>query len=426
MPCGAPDQHAVTASPQEVLQGQDAKVTVLVRLEPCYPDESSSHDVVLYARPAGTGAEPSVVAAGRTGSDGTVTFNVRPQSGTEYSDLESFAPQQNGPRVVTVKVGGGRRLAAQDRYGTAGVVAQAAGFDAADTATVLVRGDDFADALAGSAAAALGDGGPLLLTQKTVLPEATKLAMSQLDMQEVTILGGTSAVGPEVEAELRSRGINPTRISGTNRYETARAVARSVLASGGSALVNGKRTIFVVNGSSFGDAITLGPMAYSTRSPVLLVQHNAIPSATSAALEDATAAGKPYEQAVIVGGTAVVSDEVASALAGRGLTIVRLAGVDRAATSAVVAEFGLSTLEWISSHVNIARGDAFADALAGGPHAGQERAPILLARAPDTLTESVRAYLEDNASAITSIDVLGGSNAISDPLIARVREAAGV
>lgn len=105
-PCGQPDQHSVSAEPTSISSGATTTVTVLRRLEPCHPDESRSHEVTLYGRPAETQAEPTVVATGHTDSQGRVEFVHAPARSTEYSDLPDFRTDANGPRVVRVVVDG--------------------------------------------------------------------------------------------------------------------------------------------------------------------------------------------------------------------------------------------------------------------------------------------------------------------------------
>ena len=105
-PCGQPDQHSVTAEPTSIDSGATTTVTVVRRLEPCYPDESRSHEITLYGRPAGSQAEPTVVATGRTDSSGRVAFAHAPERSTDYSDLPDFREFANGPRVARVVVDG--------------------------------------------------------------------------------------------------------------------------------------------------------------------------------------------------------------------------------------------------------------------------------------------------------------------------------
>ena len=106
VPCGQPDQHSVSAEPTNISSGATTTVTVLRRLEPCYSAESRSHEVTLYGRPAGSQAEPTVVATGRTDSQGRVEFAAAPPRSTDYSDLPNFEAFANGPRVVRVIVDG--------------------------------------------------------------------------------------------------------------------------------------------------------------------------------------------------------------------------------------------------------------------------------------------------------------------------------
>jgi hypothetical protein len=105
-PCGQPDQHSVSADPTSISSGSTTTVTVVRRLEPCYSDESRSHEVTLYARPAGTQAEPTVVATGHTDSQGRVEFVHAPAQTIEYSDAPDLQVYANGPRVVQVTVDG--------------------------------------------------------------------------------------------------------------------------------------------------------------------------------------------------------------------------------------------------------------------------------------------------------------------------------
>ena len=74
--------------------------------------------------------------------------------------------------------------------------------------------------------------------------------------------------------------------------------------------------------------------------------------------------------------------------------------------------------------MNLARGDGFADALAGGPHGGEERAPILLTASVDDLTTATRDFLRSRAGTISSIDVLGDTTAVSDAVVEQARTAA--
>jgi hypothetical protein len=51
--------------------------------------------------------------------------------------------------------------------------------------------------------------------------------------------------------------------------------------------------------------------------------------------------------------------------------------------------------------VTLARGDAFADALAGAAYAGKSGFPLLLTAGPTTLGPATRAYLQAGAGRTT-------------------------
>jgi putative cell wall-binding protein/cell wall-associated NlpC family hydrolase len=85
-----------------------------------------------------------------------------------------------------------RRLAGASRYATAALVAASA-FPTASR-TYLATGSGFADALAGGPAAAAVRA-PVLLTQPGCLPAEPAAQLARLDPSQVTLLGGTGALG---------------------------------------------------------------------------------------------------------------------------------------------------------------------------------------------------------------------------------------
>jgi putative cell wall-binding protein len=89
------------------------------------------------------------------------------------------------------------RISGQDRYETSAKVAELLPNISAFVAT----GTNFADALSGSVLAAMY-GEPIILTRPTGLSEEAKAFFNNNRVIDYTILGGTSAVGPQVENEL--------------------------------------------------------------------------------------------------------------------------------------------------------------------------------------------------------------------------------
>ena len=306
-----------------------------------------------------------------------------------------------------------RRLSGADRYATAAAVALADRSSAA--VAVLARGDDPADALAGSTLAGAVDG-PVLLTPQDRLDPSTADALTRLGVDEVRVLGGPAAVGEPVLAELRRRGLAVSRVAGSDRYATAQAVAQACGAECG----DGDRTALLVNGTRPADAAAASPVAAGETAPLLLTETDRVPAATLSALEDAGTT-----TVLVVGGPAVVSEAVVSSLRSRGLTVRRFAGSSRQGTAAVLARYARDELGWPVEAVVLSRGDALADALAGGPLAGRAQAPLLLT-AGTSLGEPARIFLEESRPTGSRLDVLGGANAVPQAVVEAALRALGV
>jgi putative cell wall-binding protein len=310
----------------------------------------------------------------------------------------------------------GDRIAGINRYGTAAAVAGQDDFAGATTA-ILATGETFPDALAASGLAGANDPAPIILTQSDTYTSETQEALNNLtSVTDVIIVGGTAAVSQDVQDAVEADGFTVSRVAGNDRYETAAAIASE---SGAAGALGGLTTALVATGTGFADALAGGPLSYAAGVPILLVTPDSIPSATSDAIADLG-----IEQAVILGGTAAVSDDVAAQLEdATGNPSVRVAGVNRFATAAAVGEYEISELGWGPTEVLLASGLNFPDALSGGPLGGERNAPILLTASLPAETE---AFLDDHSDTIADITALGGTGVIDDETLADAETAAEV
>ena len=312
-----------------------------------------------------------------------------------------------------------------DRYATAADAALT-GFGSADT-VILTRGEGptadqgFADALAGNyLAGALG--APVLLTRTGALPAATAQAIDQLGATSVIILGGTGAVSQAVQDQLEAQDYAVERLEGPTRYATAAAVARFATEQGeGIGTYQERTTGVLVNGERFADALAAGPISYAAGFPLLLTQGDNLPNETRAVIAELQ-----LEQIIIVGGTGAVSAGVETAVEGIvGAPAVRLDGtgipldpgqaafpLDRFATARSVADFAYEELGFDRDFADLARGDAFADALAAGAVSGASLTPLLLAT-PGLLPRVTEDLFRDNCATLTDGYLYGGTGAIS-------------
>jgi putative cell wall-binding protein len=322
------------------------------------------------------------------------------------------APTPTATAATSVSVS---RMAGPTRYETAADVALGSFTSAADA--VLARGDLFPDALAAAYLAGAVDA-PILLTPPHELHPAAASALERLGVHHVWLAGDETALGPEVAAELDRRGISHDRVGGVTRYDTAAQVAEAQPDSVGTLGSRG-RTALVASGENFPDALAAGPLSYGARFPLLLTERQQLPGATQEALSRLA-----IRHVVIVGGPNAISLSVDDTLRANGITVQRVGGADRTQTAALLAWFGRDLLGWPLTHANLARGDAFPDAVAGAPHAGREHAPILLTAGPSTLGRSTQAFLNANITTIETLHAFGDATAISDQTLDAARAAA--
>lgn len=159
------------------------------------------------------------------------------------------------------------RIAGDSRFSTAAMVAARIGASAA----VVVEGRNVSplrgwpDAVAASAWAAQ-TGRAILLVEQDRLPEATARAVTDLSLDDLTVVGGEVAVSSDVEADLGDLSRTVTRIDGDTRYATSAMVAARSVADG-TTLDN----LWIATGTSFPDALAAGPAAALTSGALVLV-----------------------------------------------------------------------------------------------------------------------------------------------------------
>ena len=163
------------------------------------------------------------------------------------------------------------RVAGQTRYETSLVAAE---INPKSSDTVIVAtGGNYADALSVSPYA-FASGSPVVLCDKSsgLTPGAIDTIHSKAYSKAV-IVGGSAAVPASVERQLSSAGVkNITRLSGATRYETSTKIADFELKSGLGFTMDG---VMLATGNNFPDALSAGPLAGRSRSPLLLVDPGA-------------------------------------------------------------------------------------------------------------------------------------------------------
>ena len=274
------------------------------------------------------------------------------------------------------------RFAGADRFATAAAISADAFSNNQADAVVLARADNYPDALVGAPLAAAKNA-PLLFTSGVTLPAITKAEIQRVlaTGKTVYLLGGAAAIPNQIVAQLTALGYSPIRIAGADRFATAVAVAD---------VLGDPTTVLLASGSGFADALAAGPAAAHVHG-VILLTGNPMPSETVAYL--AAHVGKVYG----IGGPAAAVDWFATPIV----------GPDRFATAVLVAQQFFSA----PTHVGVASGATFPDALAAGAFMARIDGPLLLTT-PTALSAYPLTYISSETP-ITSANIFGGAAALS-------------
>ncbi|CAN5357771.1 hypothetical protein BH23ACT9_BH23ACT9_37840 [soil metagenome] len=257
----------------------------------------------------------------------------------------------------------------------------------------------FADALASGTLQ--GDDTPLLLTGTTALRADVASEIDRLGARRVTILGGTAAIAQSVEDRLTDIGLDVTRLAGTNRFETAVAIADEVPDATTAIVARG----FAAGGDdtqAFADALAAGAWAAENGWPIYLTNSEELTPSTRDAL-----ANSDIEQVMLLGGEAAITPQVQTDLEALGLDVERVAGANRFDTAtAIAAARGFDDAD-DTSRVILVEGqadDAWAGGFSAAAHGAAIPAPVVLANG-ETLPPATQAFLSTASFAVDATDV---------------------
>ncbi|WP_052460575.1 cell wall-binding repeat-containing protein [Microbacterium gorillae] len=288
------------------------------------------------------------------------------------------------------------RIAGVDREATA-VAASKAAWPKGNSTVFLAASGDYPDALA-AAATAGRLGAALLLTGPDRVSATVSAELQRLNPSRVVVIGGEGVISTNATAAVRSAlpKAQLSRVSGADRYETA----REVLAYAGKTA-----TVYVVTGLDFPDALSASAAAGATKSAVVLVNGSQtdIRSSLVKTLRSVGAAN-----IILVGGEGVLPSGIAVAFKKQGFAVSRLAGVDRYDTNRVVNDrvFTGSRVKAI-----VATGMDFPDALAGSALATTRNVPLLLSKT-GCMMQSTREYTSAHGTKLLTL--MGGEAVLSD------------
>jgi len=171
------------------------------------------------------------------------------------------------------------------------------------TQVILASSTSFPDALSASApAATLGI--PILLTEQSKLPDATKQLLKDFEVTKTIIVGGKFAISTSFDAKggpLESYG--PLRLAGETKYDTMLQIVKY--------FNQDPKVIVIATGETFPDGLSGGAFAALTGSPMILIPKAGLNTDTRTYLKGLC--GKT-RSAYILGGTGVIPSTIAKTI----------------------------------------------------------------------------------------------------------------
>ena len=291
-----------------------------------------------------------------------------------------------------------KRLYGKGRYDTMKAIVDE-GFKATGGTVIVATGEDYKDALSACGLAGAMYASIVLTNGKTLSPQA-ETVLKRLKPRNIYVAGGPMAISDKVIGQIKTATkVTPKRIAGASGSDTS-----AKLALAGKGRYKDGIAIIATN-KSFKDALSVAPIAYTKKYPILLANNGTKLDQT--VLDALKSLG--IKEVIIVGGRVAVTTNVESQLKKQGIRIKkRLAGATAVDTSAVIARWGLSN-GMSPNKMGFATSQNFPDALAAAAVCGNNKSVLLLVDDKNMLNAS---FPKTYKNRITRAYVFGGTNAV--------------
>lgn len=196
-------------------------------------------------------------------------------------------------------------------------------------------------------------------------------------------------------------GVAVSRISGTDRIDTAIKVSNAMYPAGSPTSIP---VVYVTTGNNYPDALSAAPAAAKQGGVLLLTQPGALPANVRAEILRL----KPGK-IVVVGGANSVSGAVYAALKKLQPSILRIGGTDRYETSRNIVNYAFPT----ASAAYVATGANFPDALSASGAGGALGIPVILVPGYQAAIDAPTSALLKKTK-VVSITVIGGPASMSE------------
>lgn len=306
-------------------------------------------------------------------------------------------PDPNPDPLPQPESNGLHRIFGQTRYQTMAALVEKGEWKQGGIA-IVASGGNFPDALSASSLAGCLNA-PVILTGSTSLSTEASAELKKLAPTKVYVIGGKSAVSASTYRQIQNitgKKCTVERIAGQTRYETSVKIASNPA-------FKQAKTVIIVTGTNYADALSISPYAYAQGYPILLCD----PKKGLTGEEFDFVHKMDYDHAILVGGTSAVPQHVENQL--KWLAVndqIRLSGATRYETSADILDFETRTIGLKTDGMFLATGKNFPDALAAGPVAAKKGTVLLLV---DPGMQTTCKTLGEYKGSISNAYIVGGT-----------------
>lgn len=336
-----------------------------------------------------------IKASEKSNDDINSNSNNNSSSGLISDIFKSLTPEK---KVDIISI---NRVSGKDRIDTAVEISKKT-FNKADT-VILVNGYKNSDALT-AVPYATSLNAPILFTNSNDVTKSVLDEISRLGAKNIIIIGGQASVDNSIiKSYLKDKNVE--RLSGADRYETAKVIAEKFSKKNAN-----KGVAILVNGRSMVDALSIPSLDEKYQGVVLLTDGDKLNKESSKYIKD-----NNIKYAVILGGSSSVSLDIEKALNDDNINTMRIAGKDRYETSRKIVLMSSAKSEAV-----VASGENFADALSVGVYVKKNNAALLVTKDGDNL-DATKKLLKEKG--IKNAMIVGGKASISENVRTKIAEA---
>ncbi len=222
------------------------------------------------------------------------------------------------------------------------------------------------------------------------------------------------------EDDEDDEGVEPglDRVAGGDRVATSLSIAQQHTDPETTS------EVVLARSDDYADALAAAPLAGAVGAPIVLTAGDALSEPDGSDSVADVLDDLDLDRIWLLGGERALSPALARAAAEHADEVTRVAGDDRDATAALVAEHVAREADDPASHAYVANGiDGWPDAVAVAALAAHERAPLLLASNDPSATAASEAIAD--ADHLEDVRLVGGTSVLPDAVADAVTDAAG-